>query len=275
MTKITKAGVIGAGVMGSGIAAHLANAGIEVVLLDIEKKFADGGVARQLKANGFMDKSFAGRITTGSTGDDMGLLADADWIVEAVAERLEIKQALYKAIDAVRKPGSIVSSNTSTIPLAALTDGLPESFAADFLITHFFNPPRIMRLLELVSGPKTRPDVTAKIHDFADRGLGKKILLVITGEFGRTPKINGNAGRDHWPKVFSVILAGGGIKQGIVYGSSNATASEPEENMLNVADWATTIYHCMGITADKELMAPGDRPIEIVKGGKVRKPLLA
>ena len=129
MTKITKAGVIGAGVMGSGIAAHLANAGIEVVLLDIEKKFADGGVARQLKANGFMDKSFAGRITTGSTGDDMGLLADADWIVEAVAERLEIKQALYKAIDAVRKPGSIVSSNTSTIPLAAFSYTTFESFA--------------------------------------------------------------------------------------------------------------------------------------------------
>ena len=72
-----------------------------------------------------------------------------------------------------------------------------------------------------------------------------------------------------------MVLAGGGIKPGIVYGSSNATASEPEENALSVADWATTIYHCLGITADKELMAPGDRPIEIVKGGKVRKELLA
>jgi uncharacterized protein (DUF1501 family) len=113
------------------------------------------------------------------------------------------------------------------------------------------------------------------IRDLDRRKLLDSTLVCIASEFGRTPKINGNAGRDHWPKVFSVILAGGGIKQGIVYGSSNATASEPEENMLNVADWATTIYHCMGITADKELMAPGDRPIEIVKGGKVRKPLLA
>ena len=103
----------------------------------------------------------------------------------------------------------------------------------------------------------------------------KDTLVCIASEFGRTPKINATAGRDHWPKVFSVVLAGGGIKPGIVYGSSNSTASEPEEDALNVEDWATTIYHCLGIVADKELMAPGDRPIEIVDGGKVRKELLA
>ncbi|MFO0064679.1 MAG: DUF1501 domain-containing protein, partial [Pirellulaceae bacterium] len=91
----------------------------------------------------------------------------------------------------------------------------------------------------------------------------------------RTPKINGTAGRDHWPKVFSVVMAGGGIKGGIVYGSSNATAAEPEDDPLTVEDWATTIYDRLGIVADKELMAPGDRPIEIVDGGKVRKELLA
>ena len=88
-------------------------------------------------------------------------------------------------------------------------------------------------------------------------------------------KINASAGRDHWPKVFSVLMAGGGIKKGSVYGLSNPTASEPEEDALNVEDWATTIYKCMGITSDKELMAPGDRPIEIVNGGKVRQELLA
>jgi len=114
----------------------------------------------------------------------------------------------------------------------------------------------------------------ALIRDLDRRGMLKDTLVAVASEFGRTPKINGSAGRDHWPKVFSVILAGGGIKGGQVYGSSNATASEPEENALNVEDWATTIYHCLGITADKELMAPGDRPIEIVKGGKVRKALL-
>ncbi|MBI1311169.1 DUF1501 domain-containing protein [bacterium] len=112
------------------------------------------------------------------------------------------------------------------------------------------------------------------ISDLSERGLLDETLVCIASEFGRTPKINGNAGRDHWPKVFSVVLAGGGVKGGNVFGSSDSTASEPEENPLSVADWATTIYHTIGIVADKELMAPGDRPIEIVDGGKVRKELL-
>ncbi len=115
----------------------------------------------------------------------------------------------------------------------------------------------------------------ALIRDLDQRGLLDSTLVCIASEFGRTPKINGTAGRDHWPKVFSVVLAGGGIKRGIVHGSSNATASEPEDDPLTVEDWATTIYHCLGINADKELMAPGDRPIEIVNGGNVRKALLA
>ncbi len=113
------------------------------------------------------------------------------------------------------------------------------------------------------------------INDLQERDRLKDTLVCIASEFGRTPKINGTSGRDHWPKVFSVVLAGGGVKGGSVYGTSNSTASEPEDNPLNVQDWATTIYHCLGITADKELMAPGDRPIEIVKGGKVRRELLA
>jgi hypothetical protein len=112
------------------------------------------------------------------------------------------------------------------------------------------------------------------IRDLERRGLLDSTLVCISSEFGRTPKINPTAGRDHWPKVFSVVMAGGGIKPGIVYGSSNATASEPEDDPLTVEDWATTIYDRMGIVADKELMAPGDRPIEIVDGGKVRRELI-
>jgi len=112
------------------------------------------------------------------------------------------------------------------------------------------------------------------IRDLDRRGLLSSTLVCIGSEFGRTPKINNLAGRDHWPKVFSVVMAGGGIKQGIVYGSSNATASEPEDDPLTVQDWATTIYDRLGIVADKELMSPGDRPIEIVDGGKVRKALI-
>lgn len=116
---------------------------------------------------------------------------------------------------------------------------------------------------------------SALIRDLDRRGLLDSTLVCLCSEFGRTPKINQTAGRDHWPKVFSTVLAGGGIKRGVVIGKSDATASEPEEDPMTVEDWATTIYHCMGIVADKELMAPGNRPIEIVNGGKVRQELLA
>jgi hypothetical protein len=113
------------------------------------------------------------------------------------------------------------------------------------------------------------------ILDLEQRGLLDSTLVMVSSEFGRTPKINGTAGRDHWPKVFSVALAGGGIKKGLVYGTSNATAAEPEDDALGIEDLFTTVYSCLGITADKELMAPGDRPIEIVDGGKVVSELLA
>ena len=122
--------------------------------------------------------------------------------------------------------------------------------------------------------PSLDQGLAALLTDLEERGLLQETLVCIASEFGRTPKINATAGRDHWPKVFSVIMAGGGIKGGQVFGSSDSTASEPEENPLSVLDWATTIYHTMGIVADKELMAPGDRPIEIVDGGKVRRELL-
>ena len=114
----------------------------------------------------------------------------------------------------------------------------------------------------------------ALIRDLDQRGLLDSTLVCVTSEFGRTPKINGTAGRDHWPKVYSIVMAGGGIKRGTVYGSSDATASEPQDNPLTVQDWATTVYSCLGIVAEKELMAPGGRPIEIVDGGKVIRELL-
>lgn len=177
MDEIKKAAVIGAGVMGAGIAAHLANAGVEVTLLDLDAALAAAGVQRQLKIGGFMDPQFAERVTTGSTGDDLAKLADADWIVEAVAERLEIKRTLYQALEGVRKKGSVISSNTSTIRLSALTEGRSPEFVRDFLITHFFNPPRRMRLLEFVSGPKTDPKVTQRVWRFADVRMGKTNIV--------------------------------------------------------------------------------------------------
>jgi uncharacterized protein (DUF1501 family) len=115
----------------------------------------------------------------------------------------------------------------------------------------------------------------ALLTDLQTRGLFDSTLIMISSEFGRTPKINGTAGRDHWPKVFSVVLAGGGIKKGFIYGKSDATATEPEDDGLTVEDLAHTVYHCLGIDAEKKLMSPGDRPIDIVREGKTRKELLA
>jgi uncharacterized protein (DUF1501 family) len=113
------------------------------------------------------------------------------------------------------------------------------------------------------------------IRDLERTGLLNSTLVMVSSEFGRTPKINGTAGRDHWPKVFSVVLAGGGIKKGFIYGSSDSTASEPEDDPLTVEDLAMTVYHQLGIKGEKKLMAPGNRPIDIVREGKVRRELIA
>jgi len=124
-------------------------------------------------------------------------------------------------------------------------------------------------------GPELDKAFATLISDLDERGLLDSTLVMMTSEFGRTPKINKTNGRDHYPRVFSIALAGGGITRGQVYGSSDAFATAPEENPLSVEDLATTVYDRLGIVADKELMAPGDRPIEIVDGGKVVKELLA
>jgi 3-hydroxyacyl-CoA dehydrogenase len=183
--EINKVAVIGAGVMGAGIAAHMANAGVPVVLLDIVPEgakarnvVADSAVKKLLKAEpaAFMHKRNAKLVTTGNIEDHMELLADCDWIIEAVIERLDIKQSLYRKIDAVRKPGALVSSNTSTIPLDHLVADMPAGFAEDFLITHFFNPPRYMRLLEIVKGSKTRDEAISSVQGFCDQRLGKGVV---------------------------------------------------------------------------------------------------
>ena len=185
MTEIKKAAVIGAGVMGASIAAHITNAGVPVVLLDIVPEgaenrniIAEEAVEKLFKANPapLMHKRNANLITPGNIEDHLGLLGECDWIVEAVIERLDIKHATYEKIERNRKTGSIVSSNTSTIPLNDLIKGMPESFARDFLITHFFNPPRYMRLLELVAGEKTRPETVEIMRRFTDVVLGKGVV---------------------------------------------------------------------------------------------------
>ena len=183
---IERAAVLGAGVMGSGIAAQIANAGVPVLLLDVvpegagdRSALAKSAFERMQKADPapFMSRQAARLVTPGNLEDDLEKLGEVDWIVEAVIEDLEIKQALYARVEKVRRRGSIISSNTSTLPLARLTEGLPRSFAGDFLITHFFNPPRYMRLLEIVAGPKTRPDAAEALAAFADRRLGKSVVM--------------------------------------------------------------------------------------------------
>lgn len=178
---IHKVAVIGSGVMGSGIAAHIANAGIPVVLLDIKvegKNLAANAIEKMLKTDPapFMHTKNAKLITPGNLEDDIKLLADCDWIIEVVLEDLKIKHVTYDKINKVRKKGSIVSSNTSTIPLELLVKGQGKDFEKDFLITHFFNPPRYMRLLELVIGKNTRKDAIETVRTFCDVQLGKGVV---------------------------------------------------------------------------------------------------
>ncbi len=209
-TEIRKAAVLGAGVMGSGIAAHLANAGIPVLLLDIvppeltaedekkgltkddprfRNKFSAAGLEgiKKSKPAALYSKRFLPLIEIGNFEDDWDKLADCDWIVEVVVERLDIKQQIFGRVDEVRKPGSIVSSNTSGLSIAGMTEGRSEDFKKHFLVTHFFNPVRYMRLLELVAGEETKPEVLEFFTDFGRFRLGKGIV------FGKdTPNFIGN-----------------------------------------------------------------------------------
>jgi 3-hydroxyacyl-CoA dehydrogenase len=183
--EIKQVAVIGSGVMGSQIAAHVANAGIPVLLLDIipegasdRNQLAKAALERLGKMDPapFMHKKNVRLVTPGNIVDDLPKLKDVDWIVEAVLENPAIKSDLYKKIDAVRKSGSIVSSNTSTIPLEILTKDQSAQFARDFLITHFFNPVRYMRLMELVTGSSTRADAIKTVAEFIDIRLGKGVV---------------------------------------------------------------------------------------------------
>lgn len=176
--------VIGAGTMGAGIAAQAANAGVPVLLLDIVRDAADrnsvaaGAIERLKKAEpaAFMSKAAAKLVEAGNIDDDLGRVAECDWVIEAIVEKIELKHALYEKLEGVRRPGTAISSNTSTIPLDRLIEGRSEAFARDFLITHFFNPPRYMRLLEVVAGPKSDPALVAAVSDFADRAMGKSVV---------------------------------------------------------------------------------------------------
>ncbi|WP_412476135.1 3-hydroxyacyl-CoA dehydrogenase/enoyl-CoA hydratase family protein [Flavobacterium sp. TBRC 19031] len=197
---IKKVAVIGSGIMGSGIACHFANIGVEVLLLDIipnalteaeEKKgltleskvvrnrLVNDHLANALKSNPspIYSQKFASRITTGNTTDDMAKIAHYDWIIEVVVERLDIKKLVFEQIDKYRKPGTLVTSNTSGIPIQFMNEGRSEDFQAHFCGTHFFNPARYLKLFEIIPGPKTSNEVLDFLFDYGSKFLGKTSVV--------------------------------------------------------------------------------------------------
>ncbi len=179
MSLIRSAAVLGAGTMGAQIAAHFGNAGIPVLLLDLTADIAREGLkrARGLKPDPFFTPEAATLITTGGLDTDFERLAGVDWILEAVVEQLDVKRALIERIETVRRPGTIVTSNTSGIPIAAIASGRGAELRRHWLGTHFFNPPRYLRLVEVIPTQDTDPAVVARVSRFADLHLGKGVVV--------------------------------------------------------------------------------------------------
>lgn len=198
--NIKKIAVLGSGVMGSRIACHFANIGLDVLLLDIAPKeldpkevaaglnldhpkvknrIVDSALMFALKSNPspIYNKKFAKRITTGNFGDDMSKIADADWIIEVVVENLDIKKIIFDQVEEHRKKGTLITSNTSGIPIGMMSEGRSEDFQKHFCGTHFFNPPRYLKLLEIIPGPKTDPEVIDFFMDYGDKFLGKTTVF--------------------------------------------------------------------------------------------------
>ncbi|WP_296146966.1 3-hydroxyacyl-CoA dehydrogenase/enoyl-CoA hydratase family protein [uncultured Flavobacterium sp.] len=197
---IKKVAVIGSGIMGSGIACHFANIGVEVLLLDIvprelteaeqkkgltlESKVVRNRVVNEHLANALKSKpspiyhqKFASRITTGNTTDDLAKISDVDWIIEVVIERLDIKKQVFEQIEKYRKPGTLITSNTSGIPIHFMSEGRSEDFQKHFCGTHFFNPARYLKLFEIIPGPKTSTEVLDFINEYGEKFLGKTSVV--------------------------------------------------------------------------------------------------
>jgi 3-hydroxyacyl-CoA dehydrogenase len=190
--RIEKAVVLGAGTMGSRIAAHFANAGLPCILLDIvppnlpadapvseRNKIVRAGLdaAKKSKPAAFFTSALAERVAIGNFEDDLARCAEADWIIEVVAENLEIKRKLLSRVAQYRKPGALVTTNTSGLPVHLIAEGMSEEFQQNWAGTHFFNPPRYLKLVEVIPGPKTSPQVVETLSDFCDRRLGKGVVI--------------------------------------------------------------------------------------------------
>jgi 3-hydroxyacyl-CoA dehydrogenase len=188
MKRINKVAILGAGTMGARIAAHFANAGVPSLLLDIVPPDADGAARNKIAAAGldgakkskpaaFMDSSLARFVTVGNFEDDLKKLADVDWIIEAIVENLDLKRALLKKVETIRKPGTIITTNTSGLPVGKIAEGFSDDFRKSWFGTHFFNPPRYMRLLELIPTPEADHAAIDAISHFCDVRLGKGVVM--------------------------------------------------------------------------------------------------
>ena len=188
MKRIHRVAVLGAGTMGARIAAHFANAGVPSYLLDIVPPDADGPARNKVAAAGleaakkskpaaFFEPGLARLVTIGNFEDDLKRLSEVDWIIEAVVENLDIKRALLKKVEAIRKPGTIVSTNTSGLPVGKIAEGFSNDFRKSWLGTHFFNPPRYMRLLEIIPTPETDQAAIGAVAHFSDVNLGKGVVF--------------------------------------------------------------------------------------------------
>ncbi len=188
MKRINKIAILGAGTMGARIAAHFANAGIPSYLLDIvppdadvpaRNKIAAAGLeaAKKSKPAAFMDASLARFVTLGNFEDDLKKLAEVDWIIEAVVENLEIKRSLLRKVESVRRPGTIITTNTSGLPVGKIAEGFSDDFRRSWFGTHFFNPPRYMRLLELIPTPEADRSLIDTVSQFCDMRLGKGVVI--------------------------------------------------------------------------------------------------
>src|SRR6202022_538773 len=176
---IRSVAVVGAGTMGAQIAAHVANAGLHVLLLDVSRQAAREGLdrARKLKPDPFFTAESLARIRTGSFDEDLSDIGQVDWIVEAVIERADIKTLLLERVDKARRAGSVVSTTTSGLSVAGLAHERSEDFRKHWLGTHFFNPPRYLQLLELIPTGDTAEAIVSPVAEFADRRLGKNVVV--------------------------------------------------------------------------------------------------
>src|SRR5271165_3168202 len=188
MKRINKVAILGAGTMGARIAAHFANAGVPSYLFDIVPADADGPARNKIAAAGldaakkskpaaFMEPSLARFVTVGNFDDDLKKLAEVDWIIEAVVENLDLKRALLRKVESIRKPGTIITTNTSGLPVSKIAEGFSDEFRRSWFGTHFFNPPRYMRLLELIPTPEADPALIDAVSHFCDVHLGKGVVI--------------------------------------------------------------------------------------------------